>query len=143
MPNLGAYFPDEEAATVLAAAEAAGQKRNSYITDAVRERMRREGHVPGTPAHDIRAAAVAAAEAEATLAFDIARSLLLAPAFSEGHDALEAAGTPAPEVVAAAAAVAQRRRNATMRGDAHMPSMALLWLLRCSHLLSEAPPPCC
>ena len=62
MPNLGAYFPDEEAATVLAAAEAAGQKRNSYITDAVRERMRREGHVPGTPAHDIRAAAVAAAE---------------------------------------------------------------------------------
>lgn len=62
MPNLGAYFHDDEAPQVLAAAKAAGEKRNAYIVGAVRERMKREGHVPGTPEHDIRAEAVAAAE---------------------------------------------------------------------------------
>lgn len=36
--------------------------RSPYIAEAVRRRLESEGHLPGTPAHDIRDEALAAAE---------------------------------------------------------------------------------
>lgn len=72
MPTLSSHVStDDELKEIKAAAQAAGEKVGAYALGAVRERMRREGHVPGTPAHDIRTAAVAASEvvgAEAVLA---------------------------------------------------------------------------
>ncbi len=62
MATLGVHFSDEEESAVRAAAEAAGQKASPYAAQAIRERMRREGHVPGTPAFDLRTEVVAAAE---------------------------------------------------------------------------------
>jgi hypothetical protein len=55
MPSYGVYFPEDEAPQVEAAVKASGQKVALYIADAVRQRMKSEGHIPGTPAHDLRA----------------------------------------------------------------------------------------
>ena len=49
MPTLGAHFSDDEAPLVEAAAKAAEQKVATYIAEAVRMRMQREGMLPGTP----------------------------------------------------------------------------------------------
>jgi hypothetical protein len=62
MPSLGVYFPEEEISLVEEAAKAANQKVAPYIADATRARLTAEGHLPGTPAHDIRAEALSAAE---------------------------------------------------------------------------------
>lgn len=62
MPSLGVYFPKDESDAVINAAKISEQSESAYIADAVRERMRREGHVPGNPAFDIRAEALSTAE---------------------------------------------------------------------------------
>lgn len=63
MPTLSTHVStDDELAQIKAAAAAAGERLGGYTLKSVRERMRREGHVPGTPEHDIRTEAAAAAE---------------------------------------------------------------------------------
>lgn len=44
------------------AAASAQKKVGPWIGEAIRQRMEREGHIEGTPAYDIRAEALSAAE---------------------------------------------------------------------------------
>ncbi len=62
MPTISANVSDEEVDLLKKAAAAVGERPSPYIASAVRERMRREGHIPGTPAFDLRMEAQAAAE---------------------------------------------------------------------------------
>jgi hypothetical protein len=62
MATIPVYFPDDESELVLKAAAAANQKPSPYAAEAIRERLRREGHIPGTVTHDVRTEALAAAE---------------------------------------------------------------------------------
>jgi predicted hydrolase (HD superfamily) len=57
MPSLGVYFSDEEATAVDAAAVVSPEKKPSpYIAEAVRQRLSREGMLPGNPRAEINAA---------------------------------------------------------------------------------------
>ncbi len=52
MPSLGVYLNEENAALVEKAAKASGSEKVSpYIAEAVRQRLEREGHLPGTKQH--------------------------------------------------------------------------------------------
>jgi hypothetical protein len=72
MPTISAHITDEMADALGEALKSAPEKKpGPYVTEAVRRRLEIEGHLPGTPAHDIRAEALAACEAagpEVTLA---------------------------------------------------------------------------
>jgi hypothetical protein len=59
MPSISAYFSESEIAIVKRAIGETKEKPAEYVSNAIRERMRREGHMPGTPAHDVRSEAVA------------------------------------------------------------------------------------
>jgi hypothetical protein len=52
MPTLGSHFSETEAAIVAKAAKASGSEKVSpYIAEAVRQRLEREGFLPGTKEH--------------------------------------------------------------------------------------------
>jgi hypothetical protein len=58
MPTLGAHFSDDEAPAVEAAAKVSPEKKTGpYIAEAVRQRMGREGMLPGNPHAELIAAA--------------------------------------------------------------------------------------
>lgn len=58
MPTLGAHFPDNVVETVENAAKASPeQKVGPYIVEAVRQRMAREGTLPGNPYAELLSAA--------------------------------------------------------------------------------------
>lgn len=57
MPSLGVYFTDQEAEAVESAAAVSTEKKPSpYIAEAVRQRLAREGMLPGNPRAEINAA---------------------------------------------------------------------------------------
>lgn len=63
MPTLSCHIPEEEADIVEVAVKASDEKKvGPYLAEALRRRLSAEGHLPGTPAHDIRAEALSAAE---------------------------------------------------------------------------------
>jgi hypothetical protein len=58
MPTFGAHFPDEIAETIETAAKASPEKKvGPYITEAVMQRLSREGMLPGNPQAELIAAA--------------------------------------------------------------------------------------
>lgn len=63
MPSLAGHFPDPLAEIVEAAASTSPEKKvGPYITEAVRQRLEREGFIPNTPRSAVRDLALAAAE---------------------------------------------------------------------------------
>lgn len=57
MPTLGGHFPEDEVADVKAAASLSPQKQvGPYIVEAVRQRMARDGMMPGNPKAELLAA---------------------------------------------------------------------------------------
>lgn len=57
MPTLGGHFPDDEVQSVKDAASVSAQKQvGPYIVEAVRQRMARDGMMPGNPKAELLAA---------------------------------------------------------------------------------------
>lgn len=90
MPSYGVYFNETDAPAVEGAAKAAGQKIAPYIAEAVRRRLESEGHIPGTPAHDVREEALAAAELVGTDRVLSALKGLRAEAYAAASEKTEA-----------------------------------------------------
>jgi hypothetical protein len=54
MPSIGVYFSDDEVEAVELASKASPEKKPSpYIAEAVRQRMAREGMLPGNPTAEL------------------------------------------------------------------------------------------
>lgn len=63
MPTLGSHYSEDEVLMIKAAAKACADRRvGTYIGAAVRQRLEREGFVPGVPTTDVRSIALATAE---------------------------------------------------------------------------------